>query len=93
MQSKWIRWGTGLLTASALFLAACGNGEETTETPDQSDDNTGEETVDETETSDDNETSDDTASGETIEITFWHAMNGPHQEAITALTEAFNGSL
>lgn len=30
--------------------------------------------------------------GETVEVTFWHAMNGPHQEAITALTEKFNES-
>ena len=29
---------------------------------------------------------------EETEITFWHAMNGPHQEAITALTEDFNES-
>src|SRR5699024_11875670 len=29
---------------------------------------------------------------ETVEITFWHAMNGPHQEAITRLTDAFNES-
>lgn len=27
-----------------------------------------------------------------VEITFWHAMNGPHQEAITELTEEFNES-
>src|SRR5690625_68442 len=32
------------------------------------------------------------ASQETVEITFWHAMNGPHQEAITKLTDAFNES-
>lgn len=31
-------------------------------------------------------------SEETVEITFWHAMNGPHQEALTALTEEFNES-
>ena len=29
---------------------------------------------------------------EPVEITFWHAMNGPHQEAITKLVEAFNAS-
>ncbi|WP_277630840.1 ABC transporter substrate-binding protein [Atopococcus tabaci] len=29
---------------------------------------------------------------EVTEITFWHAMNGPHQEAITELTERFNES-
>jgi multiple sugar transport system substrate-binding protein len=30
--------------------------------------------------------------GETVEVTFWHAMNGPHQEAITELTDKFNES-
>ena len=29
---------------------------------------------------------------EAIEVTFWHAMNGPHQEAMTKLTDAFNES-
>lgn len=29
---------------------------------------------------------------EPVEITFWHAMNGPHQEEITALVEKFNAS-
>lgn len=31
-------------------------------------------------------------SGEKVEVTFWHAMNGPHQEAITELTKQFNDS-
>ncbi|MDO4670006.1 MAG: ABC transporter substrate-binding protein [Aerococcus sp.] len=31
-------------------------------------------------------------SDEPVEITFWHAMNGPHQEALTELTKAFNES-
>lgn len=34
----------------------------------------------------------DGVNGETVEITFWHAMNGPHQEAITNLTDEFNDS-
>ena len=29
---------------------------------------------------------------ETVEVTIWHAMNGPHQEALTKLTEEFNES-
>lgn len=29
---------------------------------------------------------------EKVEITFWHAMNGPHQEAITELVNKFNES-
>lgn len=29
---------------------------------------------------------------EAVEVTFWHAMNGPHQDAITKLVEAFNAS-
>lgn len=47
----------------------------------------------------DNDASEDNAdtgagesSDESVEITFWHAMNGPHQEAITKLTDAFNES-
>lgn len=48
------------------------------------DDTTGDEGTD---------TSTDTQdSTETVEVTLWHAMNGPHQEAITKLTEAFNES-
>lgn len=30
--------------------------------------------------------------GEPVEVTFWHAMNGPHQEAITELTNRYNDS-
>lgn len=29
---------------------------------------------------------------ETVEVTIWHAMNGPHQEALTKLTDEFNES-
>lgn len=29
---------------------------------------------------------------EPVELTFWHAMNGPHQEMITTLVEEFNAS-
>lgn len=29
---------------------------------------------------------------EAVEVTFWYAMNGPHQEAMTKLTDAFNES-
>lgn len=38
------------------------------------------------------ESSSGESSGETVDITFWHAMNGPHQETITKLTDAFNES-
>lgn len=48
-----------------------------------SDDNAGEDTTDEGTT---------TESTETVELTFWHAMNGPHQEALTKLTNEFNES-
>lgn len=44
----------------------------------------------ETATTEENSSAD--ATGETVEITFWHAMNGPHQETITKLTDAFNES-
>ncbi|HIZ71444.1 MAG TPA: ABC transporter substrate-binding protein [Candidatus Atopostipes pullistercoris] len=39
-----------------------------------------------------NEEINEGADGETVEITFWHAMNGPNQEAITNLTDEFNDS-
>ena len=39
-----------------------------------------------------NEEANEGVNGETVEITFWHAMNGPHQEAITNLTDEFNDS-
>ncbi|XJS11170.1 ABC transporter substrate-binding protein [Aerococcaceae bacterium WGS1372] len=32
------------------------------------------------------------AQEEPVEVTFWHAMNGPHQEMITELVEGFNES-
>lgn len=32
------------------------------------------------------------SSAEPVEITFWHAMNGPQQEALTDLVKAFNES-
>lgn len=38
------------------------------------------------------ESSSGEATGEAVDITFWHAMNGPHQETITKLTDAFNES-
>ncbi|MBM6615990.1 ABC transporter substrate-binding protein [Desemzia sp. RIT804] len=37
-------------------------------------------------------TEESSSSGEATEIAFWHAMNGPHQETITKLTNAFNES-
>ncbi|WP_188204764.1 ABC transporter substrate-binding protein [Desemzia incerta] len=48
--------------------------------------------ADEGETATTEENSSADATGETVEITFWHAMNGPHQETITKLTDAFNES-
>lgn len=29
---------------------------------------------------------------EKVQVTFWHAMNGPHQEMVTSLVEEFNAS-
>ncbi len=63
----------GLALSTSLLLAACGNGETTTEEGT-------------------NDTAGETTTEETVEITFWHAMNGPHQEAITKLTDEFNES-
>lgn len=34
----------------------------------------------------------DESSDETVEVTIWHAMNGPHQDALTKLTDDFNDS-
>lgn len=74
----------GLMLSTSLLLAACGGDDAAT--------------TDETETNgtddavDTEEVVETESSEETIEITFWHAMNGPHQDAITSLTEAFNES-
>lgn len=78
MQSdmKWLKLGVGVLSAG-FILAACGNGEETADNGD---------------TADDGDTDQQVDTGDAVEITFWHAMNGPHQEAITELTERFNES-
>lgn len=73
----------GLLLSASLLLAACGDDGATDENAESTDNGT-EETTETTET--------ESSSGETVEITFWHAMNGPHQEAITSLTDAFNKS-
>jgi multiple sugar transport system substrate-binding protein len=75
-----------LVLSASLLLAACGGGEDTS--TDEGTDTAADETTEETTEN----TGEDTASEETVEITFWHAMNGPHQEAITSLTEAFNES-
>lgn len=68
----------------AVVLVACGNGEE--ESVESSEESTEEtdvtaEYVEEEEASEDKTT-----------VTFWHAMNGPHQEAISELTQSFNES-
>lgn len=78
MQSrmKWLKLSTGIL-AGSLLLAACGDSETT-------DDSASGETTD--------TSSEETTSSGPVEITFWHAMNGPHQEAITELTAEFNES-
>lgn len=76
MQKKWLRFGTGLMAMGALTLAGCTNDEAETAGVDA------------------DAATDDSGqdSAETVQIDFWHAMNGPHQDAITALTEAFNAS-
>lgn len=68
----------GLALSSSLLLAACGTGDANEDT------SAAEGTAEDTTTQ--------TTSSEPVEITFWHAMNGPHQEAITNLTDAFNES-
>lgn len=74
-----------MLTMMIFVLAACGGGEEGT-TEEASGDKTS------TEGSETSEESSEEASGDKTQITFWHAMNGPHQEAITELTNKFNES-
>lgn len=76
----------GLMLAMFVFvLAACGNSsEESTESEKEA---SGDEAVETTE-----DASEDEASGDKTTVTFWHAMNGPHQEAITELTNNFNES-
>lgn len=76
----------GLMLAMFVFvLAACGNSsEESTESEEEA---SGDEAVETTE-----DASEDEASGDKTTVTFWHAMNGPHQEAITELTNNFNES-
>lgn len=66
-----------LMLSGALILSACGSDDKAVE------DTTGDETATE---------STETEATETVELTFWHAMNGPHQEALTTLTDAFNES-
>ena len=84
IKSKWPKLGTLLL--AGFVLVACGdNGQDNQEgqdnqTQEENAPSNGEAASSE-ETSDegsDQEGSDDQASnGETVEITFWHAMNGP----------------
>lgn len=80
--SKSKKFWTGAVTLmSAFVLAACGAAEGGTSEPGASSAAGGS-----------SEAAAEDTSGETVEITFWHAMNGPHQETITELTEAFNES-
>lgn len=89
-----------MLIVVTVVLAACNGESEGTEeenTGNGSTDDAGTEETDESEGSDGsasdgtNENGEET-SGEATEITFWHAMSGPHQDAITELTDAFNES-
>lgn len=80
LEVKWLKTGLGVLSAG-LLLAACGNG----------DSNESSSNV----LSEDSSSSDTGVSatdGEEIEITFWHAMNGPQGEALTSLVKDFNES-
>jgi len=68
-----------LVLLLVLVLAACGNdGNEETE-----DNNTSTET-------NANEEAEAEESAEPVEIEFWHAMSGPHEEAINKFAENFN---
>ena len=93
IKSKWPKLGTLLL--AGFVLAACGDNGQDNQTQEENAPSNGEEASSEETSGEatDQEGSDDQASNEeTVEITFWHAMNGPHQEALTALTDEFNES-
>ncbi|RLL46966.1 ABC transporter substrate-binding protein [Oceanobacillus piezotolerans] len=68
-----------LILMLVLFLAACGGSEE-----DTSSDASGESA----ETASSGEEAEESA--EPVEIEFWHAMSGPHEEAINSFADAFN---
>ena len=74
---KLAKMSLAMMSAGAL-LAACGNGDSADSGKDTS------------------AGADDQAAvtelSEPVEITFWHAMNGPHQEALTELVNKFNES-
>ncbi|SER56963.1 multiple sugar transport system substrate-binding protein [Gracilibacillus ureilyticus] len=67
-----------------LLLAACGGNEETNEAQANSED-TEQENTESAE-----ESAGEEASSEPVEVEFWHAMSGPHEEAIKAFVEQFN---
>lgn len=75
---KWLPFSLFCLLF-IVALSACGGGE-----------NKGQEATANNENKESERTS---AEGETnpVEIEFWHAMSGPHEEAMNALVEKFNG--
>lgn len=74
---KLAKMSLAMMSAGAL-LAACGNGDSADSGKDTSAGADDQATV--------------TELSEPVEITFWHAMNGPHQEALTELVNKFNES-
>lgn len=72
-----------LLFMLVLFLAACGNtdGDDSETNTDTDSGETSESTGEDSETED---------AAEPVEITFWHAMSGPHEEAVNSFADAFN---
>lgn len=66
-----------------LFLAACGNSDEGDSEADASAD------TEETSGSSSSDEAEE-AAAESVEITFWHAMSGPHEEAVNEFAERFN---
>ncbi|SDK76279.1 ABC transporter substrate-binding protein [Lacicoccus qingdaonensis] len=76
-----------MLIVVTVVLAACNGDSGNSDGAGEENGDTGEASSGDTEGSEDGEASDDGT-----EITFWHAMSGPHQDAITELTDAFNES-
>ncbi|SDZ38696.1 multiple sugar transport system substrate-binding protein [Evansella caseinilytica] len=78
------KWLIGILLSTFILcvLSACGGADETSSPA-----------SDAAETNSNGETeavAEEQESGEPVEIEFWHAMSGPHEEAINEFAERFN---
>ncbi|MFC4401559.1 ABC transporter substrate-binding protein [Gracilibacillus xinjiangensis] len=83
MKKFWMLGVVGIFFM--LLLAACGGNEETNGAEANE-----EETEQESTENTDEGTETEEASSEPVEVDFWHAMSGPHEEAIKEFVEQFN---